>query len=87
MEEAWEDSDDFIVGIRVKKLVYNKAWFSRNKDEDLELSEYNKSVRLLDASELEKKDEDDDDALEITFDEELERKSEVPETDDGVETS
>ena len=87
MDETWEQSDDFIVGIRVKKLVYKKAWFSRNKYGGLESSEYNKGARLVDASELGKKDEDEDEVLEVPFDEELEGKDEVPEIDDGVETS
>lgn len=86
MEEAWEDSDDFIIGIRVKKLVYKKVWFSRNKRGDLATSDYNKGARLVDASELGKTGEYND-IIDVPLDEELEGKEKVLETDNGDETS
>ena len=87
VEEAWEGSDDFVVGLRVNKLVYKRAWLSRNKRGELETLEYVKGATLVDASDLAKvDDEDDDDILLIAFDEELEEAKQIPEIDDDVET-
>lgn len=66
-EMGFEDSDDFIVGIRVKKLMYKKHWLKRTRGE-LSVEEYNTGAALAgDDDDNEKRDDDelvdfDDDA-------------------------
>lgn len=46
-ESGFEDSTDFIIGIRVKKLMYKKHWLTRGQ-KNLLVKEYNKGATLVD---------------------------------------
>ncbi|KAI9686747.1 MAG: hypothetical protein M1822_002806 [Bathelium mastoideum] len=83
-ESAWEDSDDFIFGIRVKRLVYKKFWFSRSASRKFEVSAYNKGATLVDDDD---QDSGDDDVLDIALDKELEGMETMLEIDAGIETT
>lgn len=48
IEQGFEESDDFILGIRVKKLVYKRHWFTR-MTEGLVDKEYNHGATMFDA--------------------------------------
>jgi hypothetical protein len=83
-EEGWEESDDFIYGVRVKKLVYKKRWLSFGKREDLKSMDYIRGATLVGDDDSESDEEED--ILEIDFEGELERREEVREVEDGTET-
>jgi len=49
VSEGWEASDDFIFGLRVKKLVYKRGWLARWRGEERQLraSQFNKGAQLV----------------------------------------
>ncbi len=72
-EEAWEDSDDFIYGIRVVKLAYKRTWFARNEKGELERTEHNEGAKLVGADGPDE-EETDNDIVTIDLDDEMEGK-------------
>jgi hypothetical protein len=82
-EEGWEESDDFIFGIRVKKLMYKRAWLS-SKRGDLKSLDHYKGATLLDDDDSESEEEED--VVEIDMEGEWDGREEVQEVDDGTET-
>ncbi|KAL8294202.1 hypothetical protein RB597_008038 [Gaeumannomyces tritici] len=87
--EGWEGSDDFIIGLRVKKLVYKRAWLSRKRRDEGELlaTPYIKGAQLVGADDDYDEKEEGDEVLEIGLDEEMNGMTEAVETDDGGTTS
>ncbi|KAK3946216.1 hypothetical protein QBC46DRAFT_415047 [Diplogelasinospora grovesii] len=85
---SFDTSDDFIFGIRVKKVTYKRDWLWRQKIEESNLAAeaYNKGARLVSAD-LE--EQADDDVLELELDaEDLEGKVEVDQSgENGDEVS
>ena len=47
-EIGFEGSTDFIIGIRVKKLMFKKHWLLRNPERHLLFEEHNKGATMID---------------------------------------
>lgn len=50
IEMGFEDSDDFVFGIRVKKLVYKRHWLTRTIQDGVVATEHNKGATMYDDS-------------------------------------
>ncbi|KAI9654674.1 MAG: hypothetical protein M1821_005881 [Bathelium mastoideum] len=83
-KEGWEHSEDFIVGIHVKKLVYQRGWLTGSVGK-LEASDYHTGAQLLDDNETEAEDLNGD-IVEVPLDKELEGKEEMLDTDNESST-
>ncbi|KAH8774111.1 hypothetical protein F5882DRAFT_409968 [Hyaloscypha sp. PMI_1271] len=81
-----QKSDDFIFGIRVKRLTYRKHWFSKQPD-DLDAQHHYKGATLVGADD--DLEEQDNDIVELELDEkDMEGKFEETELDgDSNETN
>ncbi|KAK5653675.1 hypothetical protein OQA88_8705 [Cercophora sp. LCS_1] len=82
VSEGWETSDDFIFGLRLKKLVYKRGWLARWRGEERQLraSQFNKGAQLVGIDD----DDDESDEDEVMELEVLEGENAEVE-DDGVE--
>ncbi|KAF2230734.1 hypothetical protein EV356DRAFT_323763 [Viridothelium virens] len=78
VREGWKHSNDFIVGVQVKKLVYKRGWFT-NRPGELKTSHYNQGAQLLGDSEADIGDLSEE-ILEVSLDKELEGKKEMLDT-------
>lgn len=88
--ETWKDADDFIYGVRVKKLVYKRRWVprilqSRPRAEGvLEATAYNKGAALVGFDGDSDGYDEGEEISEVDLDEEMDGLVEVNEGEDAI---
>ncbi|GAB1315550.1 hypothetical protein MFIFM68171_05760 [Madurella fahalii] len=67
VSEVWETSDDFIFGLRVKKLVYKRGWLVRWRGEEgqLRASQFNKGAQLVGLDDNDDESEEGEEIVEL----------------------
>ncbi|KAL2673799.1 hypothetical protein Neosp_012243 [[Neocosmospora] mangrovei] len=85
--EGWSTSDDFIFGIRVEKLVYERQWLSRQRRDEgpLQSKLFTKGAQLV-GEDSDSDEEDEDEIVELELGEDLHGMEIVSQMESGEET-